>query len=64
MKLYYTKAAEQTAEGWEQKSLPIGNGFIGASIFGGIRREYLHLNEKNLMDRRPVQKTSELFRRE
>ncbi|MEL3900400.1 glycoside hydrolase family 95 protein [Treponema phagedenis] len=56
MKLYYTKAAEQTAEGWEQKSLPIGNGFIGASIFGGIRREYLHLNEKTLWTGGPCKK--------
>ncbi|MGN0618973.1 MAG: glycosyl hydrolase family 95 catalytic domain-containing protein [Ruminiclostridium sp.] len=33
---------------WEQYSLPIGNGYMGASFFGGIARERVVLNEKTL----------------
>ncbi len=31
---------------WEQTCLPIGNGYMGASMFGGIRTERVVLNEK------------------
>ena len=33
---------------WETRSLPIGNGNIGASIFGNIDTECITLNEKSL----------------
>ena len=33
--LRYNKPAERTMEGWEKNSLPIGNGYAGASVFGG-----------------------------
>ncbi|MBD5129894.1 MAG: hypothetical protein HDT43_08220 [Ruminococcaceae bacterium] len=33
---------------WESQCLPIGNGFLGASMFGGVRRERIVLNEKSL----------------
>ncbi|MBD8079376.1 glycosyl hydrolase family 95 catalytic domain-containing protein [Cellulosimicrobium arenosum] len=33
---------------WEQRALPIGNGAMGATVFGGIEREQLQLNEKTL----------------
>ena len=32
--LKYHTPAEDSMEGWEQYSLPIGNGYFGASIFG------------------------------
>ena len=32
--LKYNVAAEDSAEGWEKYSLPIGNGYFGANIFG------------------------------
>ena len=31
---------------WEQTCLPIGNGYMGASMFGGIEQERVVLNEK------------------
>jgi len=37
----YNRAAERTNEGWERYSLPIGNGYAGASIFGGTDVERL-----------------------
>lgn len=33
---------------WEQTCLPIGNGYMGASMFGGMRTERIVMNEKTL----------------
>ena len=33
---------------WESRSLPLGNGSLGASVLGSISRERLTLNEKSL----------------
>ena len=41
--LYYTNAAVKWTE-----ALPIGNGRLGAMIFGGVEREHLQLNENTL----------------
>lgn len=35
-------------EKWEENCLPIGNGYMGASFFGGISHERVVLNEKTL----------------
>ncbi len=35
----YFSPAESTNEGWEKYSMPIGNGYFGASIFGGYDTE-------------------------
>ena len=42
LKLWYTSPADITKyyQGWQEKSLPIGNGGIGGTVFGGITREY------------------------
>lgn len=37
--LKYKAPAEDSAEGWEKYSLPVGNGFGGASVFGGVAKE-------------------------
>jgi alpha-L-fucosidase 2 len=42
--LWYDEAATD----WESRSLPIGNGALGASIFGGVGSEQLQFNEKTL----------------
>jgi len=41
--LFYTNAAGKWTE-----ALPIGNGRLGAMIFGGVEREHLQLNEATL----------------
>lgn len=46
--LWYEKPARRDYRGWEQQALPIGNGYMGAKIFGGIRREQIQFNEKTL----------------
>lgn len=43
MRLFYTKPAEK----WEE-TLPIGNGSLGAMIWGGSERERLGLNEESI----------------
>lgn len=39
---------EQPATNWERQSLPIGNGALGATVFGGVAGEQLQFNEKTL----------------
>ena len=38
----------QPAEDWQTQALPIGNGRLGAMIFGDAQREHLQLNEISL----------------
>ena len=39
---------DEPAVNWETESLPIGNGALGTSVFGGIQTEHLQYNEKTL----------------
>jgi alpha-L-fucosidase 2 len=39
---------DQPALRWEQEALPIGNGQMGAMLFGGIQREQIQFNEESL----------------
>ena len=49
LKLRYTSPAGITSySDWEKWSLPIGNSEIGASVFGGVTRERIQLNQKSL----------------
>jgi len=43
MKLWYT----QSAKNWNE-ALPIGNGFLGGMIFGGVHTEHVQLNENSV----------------
>lgn len=44
LKLWYDKPAER----WEQEALPMGNGRLGAMVFGGTTRERIQFNEDSL----------------
>ena len=44
MTLWYRRPATN----WEKEALPIGNGFVGGMVFGGVMRERIQLNEKTL----------------
>jgi alpha-L-fucosidase 2 len=46
--LRYSQPAPDTAAGWEKEALPIGNGRIGAMIFGQLARERLQFNDITL----------------
>ena len=47
--LWYTQPAEQ----WEE-ALPLGNGRMGAMVFGGVQKERLQLNEESLWAGAPL----------
>lgn len=46
--LRYDRPAPDTPEGWEREALPIGNGHIGAMIFGQVARERIQFNDITL----------------
>lgn len=46
--LRYDAPAPTTPAGWERQSLPIGNGRLGGSFFGGLASERLLFNEITL----------------
>jgi len=43
-KLWY----QQPAEKWEPEALPIGNGRMGAMLYGGVKTERIQFNEQSL----------------
>ncbi len=47
---------EHPAQEWEE-ALPLGNGRIGAMVFGGIDRERINLNEETIYSGKPQPKT-------
>ena len=48
--LWYTQPATLTssANKWMEYSLPIGNGQLGASLFGGVQKDEVQFNEKTV----------------
>ena len=48
LRLWYSNAANTWVE-----ALPIGNGSLGAMVFGGVGRERLQLNDDTLWSGRP-----------
>lgn len=46
---------DQPATDWEKEALPIGNGRIGAMIFGGVAEELITLNEDTLWSGSPYE---------
>ena len=43
---------DEAATNWESRSLPIGNGALGASVFGGVASEQLTVQREDALDRR------------
>ena len=61
-RLWYNKPANASIpdqqQGWRNdaewlKALPVGNGFLGAMVFGDVNKERLQLNEKTLWSGSP-----------
>ena len=46
----YKTPAEDSIYGWENESLPIGNGYIGANIFGIVERERVQITHNALVN--------------
>ncbi|MBW3128823.1 glycoside hydrolase family 95 protein [Hymenobacter profundi] len=49
LKLWYSKPATEWVE-----ALPVGNGRVGAMVFGGVEKELIQLNESTLYSGGPV----------
>jgi alpha-L-fucosidase 2 len=63
LKIWYNKPAASDVpdvkEGWRNdaewlRALPVGNGFIGAMVFGDVNSERIQLNEKTLWSGSPA----------
>ena len=48
LRLKYDKPARNSVAGWENESLPLGNGQFGVSVFGGTELERLCVNDPTL----------------
>lgn len=48
--LWYNQPSGNSYAAWQEYSLPIGNGELGGSIFGGVKTDKITLNEKSLWD--------------
>ena len=48
LSLTYRQPAEDSASGWERESLPLGNGFLGANVSGGVAGERIQITEGSL----------------
>ena len=57
--LVYKQPASTTYKGWEEEALPIGNGSIGAKVFGLIGAERIQFNEKSLWSGGPLPDSSD-----
>ena len=49
LKIWYKQPAQEWVE-----ALPVGNGRLGAMVFGGVNEELIQLNEETLWSGRPV----------
>lgn len=48
LELWYKKPAPDTLEGWESWALPLGCGYLGAKVFGGVQTERIQITENSL----------------
>jgi len=49
-RLWFKEPAPDTGAGWEQYSLPLGNGYTGISVFGGTESELLSVSDKTMFN--------------
>lgn len=56
--LLYIKPASD----WETQALPIGNGRLGAMIFGGVATDQIQFNEETLYTGRPSEADSQAYK--
>jgi alpha-L-fucosidase 2 len=53
--LRYNSPATNSIKDWEDLSLPLGNGYFGVNLFGGVATERLQLSEKSMYMRDTTQ---------
>ena len=57
--LTYKQPVSTTYKSWEEEALPIGNGSLGAKVFGLIGAERIQFNEKSLWSGGPLPDSSD-----
>ncbi|WP_418275242.1 glycosyl hydrolase family 95 catalytic domain-containing protein [Isoptericola jiangsuensis] len=50
LRLWYDEPAPDTDDGWADRSLAMGNGYMGVNLFGGTETERLQITENSLYD--------------
>ena len=50
LRLSYDHPAANSNDGWVSQSLPLGNGYMGVNLFGGVQQDRLQVTENSLVD--------------
>ncbi len=50
LRLLYDHPAANDNDGWVSQSLPLGNGYMGVNLFGGVQQDRLQITENSLVD--------------
>ncbi len=53
LRMWYDEPAPDSDEGWENWSIPLGNGYMGANVFGLTDTERIQITEVSLVDPYP-----------
>jgi len=48
LRLWYDEPAPDSDAGWENRSIPMGNGYMGVNVFGGTATERIQITENSL----------------
>ncbi len=51
LRLWYDEPAPDSDEGWANRSMPMGNGYMGINVFGGTETERIQITENSLYGR-------------
>ena len=49
-RLWYDEPAPDSNAGWVNRSIPMGNGYMGVNVFGGTASERIQITENSLYD--------------
>ncbi len=50
LRLWYNEPAPDNDDGWANRSIPMGNGYMGINLFGGTATDRLQITENSLYD--------------
>ncbi len=50
LRLWYNEPAPDSDAGWVNRSIPMGNGYMGVNVFGGTATERIQITENSLYD--------------
>ncbi|MGZ0712662.1 glycosyl hydrolase family 95 catalytic domain-containing protein (plasmid) [Coraliomargarita sp. W4R53] len=50
LRLWYDEAAPDSDAGWIDRSIPMGNGYMGVNLFGGTETDRIQITENSLHD--------------